>query len=89
MKDEAVSKKVIWDMIVGWMEEDEYYSGKKPKTIPLSEVKALLEECPVVGVDMAYIKSERLENAKKNGQWEIIKSVAAALRPYMNEGELK
>ena len=48
MTDTPISKKVLWNNIQGWVDECKYYDGEKPKEIPLSELKLLIEECPSV-----------------------------------------
>lgn len=86
MKDEAISKKVLWDNVKGWIEECVYYDGEKPKEIPLSELKILVAECPPIGKDSSYIRKARLDNEKKEGQKEVIRSVMNALIPFTESG---
>ena len=89
MKDEAISKKVLWDNIKGWIDECVYYEGEKPKEIPLSELKILIEECPPIGKDSSYIRNTRLDNAKKAGQNDVVRSVMKALSHFTETGSDK
>ena len=82
MRDEAISKKVLWDNIKGWTEKCKYYEGKTPEEIPLSELKALIEECPPIGKDSSFIENARLNNERKKGQTEVVRAVLNSLRPY-------
>ena len=83
MTDKPISKKVLWDNIQGWIDECKYYDGEKPKEIPLSELKLLIEECPTMGEDVAYLRNKRLEVAKKEAQAEIAKEVFRTVEPYL------
>ena len=83
MTDKPISKKVLWDNIQGWIDECKYYDGEKPKEIPLSELKLLIEECPTMGEDVAYLRNKRLEVAKKGAQAEIAEKVFRMVEPYL------
>ena len=79
MKDIPISKKVLWDNIQSWIEECKYYEDQKPKDIPITELKILIEECPPMGEDAAYLRNERVKNARRAGQEEVISRVRIAL----------
>ena len=79
MKDIPISKKVLWDNIQSWIEECKYYDDKKPNDIPISELKILIEECPPMGADAAYLRNERIKDARRNGQKEVINRVRIVL----------
>lgn len=79
MKDIPISKKVLWDNIQSWIEECKYYEDKKPKDIPIAELKILIEECPPMGADAAYLRNERIKAARRDGQKEVISRVRIAL----------
>lgn len=83
MTDTPISKKILWDNIQGWIDECKYYDGEKPKEIPLSELKILIEECPTMGEDAAYLRSKRVEVAKKKAQAELAKEVFRKISPYL------
>ena len=76
MKNDLISKKVFLEIIKGWQKQDEYYHGRKATTIPISEVKTMLEECPLAGDDSAYIKiyNKRLRAEYHRGANEVLRS---------------
>jgi len=82
MKDEFISKRVIWECIEGWINTEKYYSGRNPKSIPLSELEAIIVDCPVVGEDCAYLKNKRMTSERINGQMDVLKAVEKAILPY-------
>ena len=83
MTDTPISKKVLWDNIQGWIDECKYYDGEKPKEIPLSELKLLIEECPPMGEDAAYLRSKRVKVAEKEAQEDLAKKVFSMVEPYL------
>lgn len=76
MKNDLISKEVFLGIIESWQNQDEYYHGRKAKTIPISEVKTMLEECPLAGDDSAYIKidNKRLRAEYMRGANEVLRS---------------
>lgn len=83
MTDTPISKKILWDNIQGWIDKCKYYDGEKPKEIPLSELKLLIEECPTMGEDAAYLRSKRVKVAEKEAQEDLAKKVFRMVEPYL------
>lgn len=87
MKDEIISKKTLWGMIESWMNMDEYYSDRRPTTIPISEVKGLIEDCPIAGKDATYIKGDRLAAEYSRGKNDVINELFVTLNSLRRKDE--
>lgn len=85
IKDDSISRRVLYDLIKGWVETDTYYHDKKPKNIPLSELYTLLSNCPTAGEDEQYIDSKRIERSYQRGQKDILDKIES----YLSEVKVK
>lgn len=85
--NDLISKKVLLEVIKGWENQDEYYHGRKAKTIPLSEIKLMIEECPLAGDDSAYlaIKDKRLKSEYIRGTKETLMLFSALVKNIENK----
>lgn len=91
MKNDLISKEVFLEIIKGWEAQDEYYHGRKAKTIPISEVKEMLKECPLAGDDSAYIKvdNKRLIAEYRRGANEVLRSLEMLDHSFKEKFELE
>ena len=75
----TIDNQVLIGLIKNWQDQEEYYSGKRPKNIPVSEVMEIIKGCPPIGEDAVFIKGKRFEYAFNLGKKEVINELHVLL----------
>ena len=81
MIKELISRRVLLDNINNWLDQSEYYDGKRPKNIPISILKEIIKDCPNAGDDEAYLiaQSKRLQDSYFRGQRDLVNKIKSVI----------